>query len=76
MDLFNNIESSKDESVIEPMGNQPTQPASLVYSVEDRKEWGKLLKKAMQEEYPDDYKKRNYSDFFLFLLKKHYDTNN
>lgn len=72
MNLFEDIDAPKDGSPIQPIGNQPTQPASLVFSVEERKEWGDLLKKAMKQEYPNDFKDRNYSDFFLFLLKKHY----
>lgn len=77
MNLFENMEASKDTSELEVVGNQPTQPMSLVYSVNERKEWSKLLKKAMQLEYPTNYKEKNYSDFFLLLLKRHYeDTNN
>ena len=72
MSLFDNIESNKDNTPIEKVGVMPTQPASLVYSVDERKEWGMLLKKAMKEEYGEEAKSKNYSDFFLDLLRKHY----
>lgn len=74
MNLFEEVLSDKDQSELEAVGQQPTQPASLVFSLEERKEWGALLKKAMKIEYPNDYKTRNYSDFYLFLLKKHYEN--
>ena len=70
--LFEDIESPKDKSPIEPVGNQPTQPAALVFSVDERKEWRDLLKKAMKEEFGEAAKDMNYSDFYLFILKKYY----
>ena len=72
MNLFENVESPKDQSPIEPVGNQPTQPIGLAYSMDERAIWSKLLKKGMKEEYGENAKTKNYSDFILDLLIKTY----
>lgn len=68
MDLFASIESEKDQSPIEGIGNQPTQPMAFAFSVEERQ----LLKDCMKKEYGTSVKDANYSDFFLLLLNRHY----
>ena len=72
MNLFEDFGSEKDQSVIEPVGNQPTQPIGLAYSIDERVIWSKLLKKGMKLEYGEDAKNKNYSDFILDLLIKTY----
>lgn len=72
MNLFDGIESEKDQSPIEPMGNQATQPIGLAYSVDERKEWTFLMKKGMKLKYGEKVKESNYSDFILDLLRDTY----
>lgn len=69
MNLFDQFESEKDQSVIEPIGIQPTQPMALAFSIDERE----MLKKAMKAFYGDKVKDSNYSDFFLELIKLYVD---
>lgn len=71
MNLFENIESPKDRSEIEPIGNQVTQPMALAFSIEERNR----LKQAMKIYYGKDVKTSNYSDFFLELINLYVDEN-
>ena len=71
MNLFGNIEAEKDQSVIEPVGVQPTQPMALAFSIDERNK----LKKAMRDHYGKDVKSSNYSDFFLLLIDQYLDAN-
>lgn len=72
MSLFAEIPSEKDRSELEPVGNQPTQPIALAYSVDERAEWRELLKVAAKDMYGENWKESNYSDIFLELLRKNY----
>ena len=69
MDLFSNTQSEKDQSVIEPVGNQPTQPAAFVMSIDERNK----LKKAMKIYYGSEVTSKNYSDFFFELIDLYID---
>ena len=72
MNLFESIESPKDDSTIEPIGIQPTQPMALAFSIDEREK----LKKAMRHYYGDAVKDSNYTDFFLTLIDKYATENN
>ena len=71
MNLFGNIESPKDQSEIEPIGLQPTQPMALSFSIDERNK----LKEAMKLHYGKDVKSSNYSDFFLTLIDQYLNEN-
>lgn len=71
MNLFDSIESQKDQSPIEAIGLQPTQPMALAFSIDEREK----LKKAMRTYYGKDVKNSNYSDFFLTLIDLYVDEN-
>lgn len=67
MNLFEQFGSEKDQSEIEPVGTQPTQPMALAFSIDERNK----LKKAMKLYYGGNVKTSNYSDFFLTLIDKY-----
>ena len=67
MGLFEDLTSEKDQSTIEEVGTQITQPMALVFSIEERNN----LKKAMNKFYGTNVKMSNYSDFFLELINKY-----
>ena len=71
MNLFDSIESAKDKSVIEPIGNEATQPMAVAMSVDERER----LKKAMKLHYGSGALASNYSDFFIHLIEKYLDEN-
>lgn len=71
MNLFEDITSDKDQSVIESISNQLTQPMALAFTIEERAK----LKEAMKSYYGKDVKNSNYSDFFLTLIDLYIDEN-
>ena len=71
MSLFDSIEATKDQSPIEPLGTEPTQPIGMVFSIDERER----LKEAMRMHYGAGYKMANASDFFVTLLDQYIDEN-
>ena len=71
MNLFADIESTKDQSEIEGLGVQLTQPMALAFSQDERAK----LKEAMKAYYGSEVKNSNYSDFFLTLIDLYIDEN-
>ena len=71
MNLFETFLSEKDDSELEPVGIQPTQPMALAFSIDERNK----LKAAMKQFYGNKVGDSNYTDFFLELINKYVDEN-
>ena len=67
MSLFEDLTSEKDQSTIEEVGTQITQPMALVFSIDERNK----LKEALKKYYGSNVKMSNYTDFFLVLIDKY-----
>lgn len=72
MNLFDEIASAKDQSEIESLDNQIVTNI-LFFTMEEKEEYKKLVKLAIQDLIPDvDKDRKNESDGLLMLLRKHY----
>lgn len=71
MSLFSELESDKRRDVLEPIGNQPC-TQMLYFSLDEREEFKKLIKKAIKDELGEEASKSNISDFVLTMLRNSY----
>ena len=72
MNLFDNIDSPKDQSPIEDIEQtEMTQPYAFALTIAQRKK----IKEAMKIHYGSNVKNSNYSVFFLELINMYINEN-
>ena len=71
MNLFDDVQSTKRKDAIEPVGNQPCTQL-LYFTLDERDEFKRLVKKAIKEELGEEATKGNISDFILNKLRELY----
>ena len=75
MNLFQDVQSDKDQSEIEPLGMQPCTQL-LYFTIDERTEFKALVKEGIKQTSGEDATKENISDFILDLLRNNYGGNN